>query len=106
MTITYNNLIGGVRGRLEAKVKSISPMPMSSSGLMKELRNDHLVERITEGGSPFMVKAEISKNSKTGRFNWSSSSKTNRKIQQGMVGQGSIITNKEQLIWLLLPKTE
>ena len=45
-------------GRLEAKVKSISPMPMSSSGLMKELRNDHLVERITEGGSPFMVKAE------------------------------------------------
>ena len=93
-------------GRLEAKVKSISPMPMSSSGLMKELRNDHLVERITEGGSPFMVKAEISKDSKTGRFNWSSSSKTDRKIQQGMVGQGSIITNKEQLIWLLLPKSE
>lgn len=93
-------------GRLEAKVKSISPMPMSSSGLMKELRNDHLVSRITEGGSPFMVKAEISKDLNTGRFKWSSSSKTNRKIQQGMVGQGSIITRKEKLIWLLLPKAE
>jgi hypothetical protein len=64
------------------------------------------VSRITEGGSPFMVKAEISKDLNTGRFKWSSSSKTNRKIQQGMVGQGSIITRKEKLIWLLLPKAE
>ena len=64
-----------------------------------------LVERITEGKSIYGEGRNID-DSKTGRFNWSSSSKTNRKIQQGMVGQGSIITNKEQLIWLLLPKSE
>ena len=35
-------------GKLVAEVTSVSPMPLSSSALMKELRNDQLVERITQ----------------------------------------------------------
>jgi HlyD family secretion protein len=91
-------------GKLMAKVKSVSPMPLSSSGLMKELRNDKLVERITEEGSPFMVKVEILRDEKTGEFQWSSSSTAKRELQVGMVGQGSIITDSEKLFWLLFPK--
>ena len=93
-------------GKLVGKVKSISPMPLSSSGLMKELRNDQLVARITESGSPFMVKVDILRDPDTGNFMWSSASKTERKLQVGMIGQGSVITREEKLFWLLLPQTE
>ena len=93
-------------GKLMAKVKDVSPMPLSSSGLMKELRNDQLVERITEVGSPFMVKVDITRDKKTGTLKWSSASDKKRELQVGMVGQGSIITRWEKLIWLLLPQTE
>ena len=93
-------------GKLVGEVKSISPMPLSSSGLMKELRNDQLVARITESGSPFMVKVEILRDAETGNFKWSSASKTERKLQVGMIGQGSVITREEKLFWLLLPQTE
>jgi HlyD family secretion protein len=93
-------------GKLLARVKSISPMPLSSSALMKELRNDQLVQRITEAGSPFMVKVDILRHQETGDFKWSSASTTKRELQVGMIGQGSIITRWERLIWLLLPQTE
>ena len=93
-------------GKLVGRVKSISPMPLSSSGLMKELKNDQLVGRITEAGSPFMVKVEILRDPETGDFKWSSASKSERKLQVGMIGQGSVITREEQLRWLLLPQTE
>ena len=91
-------------GKLLAEVKSVSPIPLSSSGLMKELRNDQLVERITEEGSPFMVKVDILRDKKTGKFQWSSDSNDSRELQVGMVGQGSIITEYRKLFWLLLPK--
>ena len=91
-------------GKLLAEVKSVSPIPLSSSGLMKELRNDQLVERITEEGSPFMVKVDILRDEKTGKFQWSSDSNDSRELQVGMVGQGSIITEYRKLFWLLLPK--
>jgi HlyD family secretion protein len=92
-------------GKLMAKVKDVSPMPLSSSGLMKELRNDQLVQRITEVGSPFMVKVDIVRDDQ-GEFKWSSQSDGERELQVGMVGQGSIITRWERLIWLLLPQTQ
>jgi HlyD family secretion protein len=92
-------------GKLMAKVKGISPMPLSSSGLMKVLRNDQLVQRITEAGSPFMVNVDIVRD-KQGKFKWSSKSDGERELQVGMVGQGSIITREERLIWLLLPQTK
>lgn len=92
-------------GKLMAKVKDVSPMPLSSSGLMKELRNDQLVQRITEVGSPFMVKVDIVRNEE-GEFKWSSQSDGERELQVGMVGEGSIITRWERLIWLLLPQTQ
>jgi HlyD family secretion protein len=91
-------------GKLMATVKDISPMPLSSSGLMKELRNDQLVERITEEGSPFMVKVEIVRDEKTGKSQWTSKFKPPPELQVGMVGQGSIITEYRELFWLLLPK--
>lgn len=93
-------------GKLLAKVTSVSPMPMSSSGLMEELKNDQLVNRITEAGSPFMVKVDILYDQKTGEFLWSSASNIERELQVGMIGEGSIITRYERLIWLLLPRTE
>ena len=93
-------------GKLLAEVTSISPMPLSSSGLMKELKNDQLVNRITESGSPFMVRVDILRNKDSGEFVWSSSSNAERELQVGMVGQGSIITRYERLVWLLLPQTE
>jgi HlyD family secretion protein len=92
-------------GKLVAEVKSVSPMPLSSSGLMKELRNDQLVERITQAGSPFMVKVDILRNP-DGSLLWSSASSTERKLQVGMVGEGSVITRYERLAWLMLPQTE
>jgi HlyD family secretion protein len=93
-------------GKLVAEVTSVSPMPLSSSALMKELRNDQLVNRITEVGSPFMVKVDILKDPVSGNLVWSSASDAKRELQVGMVGQGSIITRYERLVWLLLPQTE
>jgi HlyD family secretion protein len=93
-------------GKLVAEVIGVSPLPMSSSGLMKELRNDQLVARITQAGSPFMVNVDILRDDKTGDFLWSSASASKRRLQVGMVGEGSIITRYERLIWLLLPQTE
>ena len=93
-------------GKLVAEVTDISPMPLSSSGLMKELRNDQLVARLTQEGSPFMVNVEILRDEVTGDFLWSSATKQKRQLQVGMVGKGSIITRYERLAWLLLPQTE
>ena len=73
---------------------------------MKELRNDQLVERITQEGSPFMVRVNILRDENTGNFLWSSASDAKRELQVGMVGKGSIITRYERLVWLLLPQTE
>jgi hypothetical protein len=53
-----------------------------------------------------MVKVEILRDPETGDFKWSSASKSERKLQVGMIGQGSVITREEQLRWLLLPQTE
>lgn len=91
-------------GKLVGEVENISPMPLSSSGLMKELKNDQLVARLTEAGSPFMAKVRIMRDKK-GDFLWSSASSKERLVQEGMVGEGSIISRYEKLIWLLLPKT-
>jgi hypothetical protein len=93
-------------GKLVAEVTSVSPMPLSSSALMKELRNDQLVNRITQAGSPFMVKVDILRDPISGNFVWSSASDAKRELQVGMVGEGSIITRYERLVWLLLPQTE
>ena len=93
-------------GKLVAEVTDISPMPLSSPGLMKELRNDQLVARLTQEGSPFMVNVEILRDEVTGDFLWSSATKQKRQLQVGMVGKGSIITRYERLAWLLLPQTE
>ena len=93
-------------GKLVAEVVSVSPMPMSSSGLMKELRNDQLVNQITQNGSPFMVKVDILRDEVTGEFVWSSASNSKRELQVGMLGEGSIITRYERLAWLLFPQTE
>ena len=45
-------------------------------------------------------------NDDQGEFKWSSQSDGERELQVGMVGQGSIITRWERLIWLLLPQTQ
>ena len=44
-------------------------------GLMKELRNDQLVARITQEGSPFMVNVDILRDDSTGEFLSSASAK-------------------------------
>jgi len=93
-------------GKLVAEVSGVSPMPMSSSGLMKELRNDQLVSQVAQAGSPFMVNVDILRDADTGDFLWSSASAKKRRLQGGMVGEGSSITRYERLIWLLLPQTE
>ena len=53
-----------------------------------------------------MVKVDILRDPNTGNFMWSSASKTERKLQVGMIGQGSVISREEKLFWLLLPQTE
>ena len=53
-----------------------------------------------------MVKVDILRNKDSGEFVWSSSSNAKRELQVGMVGQGSVITRYERLVWLLLPQTE
>ena len=74
-------------GKLVGEVENISPMPLSSSGLMKELKNDQLGARLTEAGSPFMSKDRLMREKK-GDFLWSSATSKERLVRREWWGRG------------------
>lgn len=94
-----------MHGLVLGEVESASPLPLSSSALLHELRNDQLVKSITEQGSPFMVRVRLLRTKAGDDFKWSSVSEFARPLQRGMMAQGGIIVRRERLIDLLLPRT-
>ncbi len=94
-----------MHGLVLGEVESASPLPLSSSALLHELRNDQLVKSITEQGSPFMVRVKLLRTESGDDFKWSSASEIGRPLQRGMMAQGGIVVRRERLIDLLLPRT-
>lgn len=94
-----------MHGLVLGEVESASPLPMSSSALLRELRNDQLVKSITEQGSPFLVRVKLLRTESGDDFRWSSTSEFARPLQRGMMAQGGIVVRRERLIDLLLPRT-
>ncbi|GAB5558888.1 MAG: HlyD family efflux transporter periplasmic adaptor subunit [Synoicihabitans sp.] len=92
-------------GKLLGEVEAVSPLPVSTSGLMRELRNDRLVQTISEQGSPILVRVRLKTNPETGQFMWSSNSPVERALQPGMAATGGVVIRKERIIDLLLPET-
>ena len=92
-------------GKLLGEVEAVSPLPVSTSGLMRELRNDRLVQTISEQGSPILVRVRLHTDPTTGRFVWSSDSPVDRALQPGMATTGGVVIRQERIIDLLLPET-
>ena len=92
-------------GTLQGTVAELSPLPLSTTALMRELRNDQLVQTISEGGSPFLVRVELRRQSDaSGAYLWSSPSDRPRELFAGMTLEGSVVTSKTRLLNLFLPK--
>jgi hypothetical protein len=72
---------------------------------MRELRNDQLVQTISEEGSPFLVRVELIRQPDApDGYLWSSPSDSPRELFVGMTLRGSVITSKTRLLNLFLPK--
>jgi len=92
-------------GTLQGTVAELSPLPLSTTALMRELRNDQLVQTISEEGSPFLVRVELIRQPDApDGYLWSSPSDSPRELFVGMTLRGSVITSKTRLLNLFLPK--
>lgn len=91
-------------GFMRGKVISVSEYPASNSLMMELLDNESLVNALSEGGAPFLVRVELIKDSLTySGFKWSTKSGPNVKIGIGTVCTGSIVTQEIAPISLVIP---
>lgn len=91
-------------GFMLGDVTYVSDFPATMQGMVRVLKNEQLVQKLSGGGAPFEVYADlrIDPNTESG-FKWSSSEGPPLAIQTGTVCIGSITVDVRRPIELILP---
>ncbi len=91
-------------GFILAKVSYVSSFPSSSQGMLQTLRNADLVETLSSGGAPIMVKAWMEHTLDTpSGFRWSSGQGPDMSIHSGTMCDVSVVVSEQPPITLVIP---
>lgn len=91
-------------GFMYGQVLNVSEYPASNSMMMELLDNESLVNALSEGGAPFLVRVELIKDSLTySGYKWSTPKGPQVRIGIGTVCTGSIVTEEIAPISLVIP---
>jgi len=92
-------------GFIEGEVVWVSEFPATSAGMIRQLSNEALVNRLMEEGPPIQVNVALRRDPSTpSGFAWSSSTGPDLQISSGTLAEASIIVREERPIHLVIPK--
>lgn len=91
-------------GFILGDVTYVSSFPASSDGMQRVLRNRDLVNTLSEGGAPIMVKAELQLDPDTpSGYRWSSGKGPDLKIYSGTLCDVNVVVKEQPPITLVIP---
>lgn len=92
-------------GFIEGEVVWVSEFPATAAGMIRQVSNQALVDRLMEEGPPIQVNVALQRNPATpSGFAWSSSTGPDLQISSGTLTEASIIVREERPIHLVIPK--
>ena len=102
---------GGVRpeetGYFLGEVRSVSPAPLSGSGLDRYLKNEVLVQQFTSQGGAYLVTVDVARDSTTknifNTFKWTSREGPPLSFGSGTLVTGKIIVDQTPPVALIMP---
>lgn len=91
-------------GFMFAKVTNVSEFPSTYQGMMRVLENQQLVQKLSAGGTPICVRADLVRDpSTTSGYRWSSSKGPPVLITSGTACTASITIRKQRPVSLVIP---
>ncbi len=92
-------------GVLKGKVTSVSELPVSSESMMRTLKNDLLVHKLSGDESPFEVLIELEPDTgDPSGYAWSADTDEARMLRDGMQCDARLIVRTKKLYELFLPQ--
>jgi HlyD family secretion protein len=91
-------------GYIRGRVISVAPLPATSAGMRRVLRNDQLVEQLRVGGAPIEVRVALVRDptTRTG-FAWSASKGPAGEVSVGTLAEGRVVVDHIPVIAWLMP---
>lgn len=91
-------------GYVKGWVTSVSEYPATSTGMMRLLQNEQLVQSLLKGGTVFEVRADLVRDPQTpSGFAWTSSQGPHQSIQSGSLGSALITVHRQRPLALVIP---
>lgn len=91
-------------GFIAGRVLSVAEMPATQEGMQRTLKNEKLVQTLSQSGAPFevIVALDTDPSNQTG-FRWSSSHGPSESLSAGSLCAAEVVTRKETVFKLLVP---
>ena len=91
-------------GYILGRVISVAPLPATTAGMRRVLRNDQLVEQLRVGGAPIEVRVALIRDpaTRTG-FAWSASKGPASDVSVGTLAEGRVAVDYIPVIAWLIP---
>ncbi|XPV77615.1 MAG: NHLP bacteriocin system secretion protein [Desulfovibrio sp.] len=90
-------------GFVRGVVEQVSSYPSSRKGMLRLLDNEQLVDQLSSGGAPIMVKIKVLKAGTVGGLDWSSGEGPPFVIKSGTLCTTSVVVEKVSPLNLLFP---
>jgi HlyD family secretion protein len=91
-------------GSILGLVTSVGGFPATQQGMMRILRNERLVQQLSQGGAPIEIFVSPIPSSETfSGFQWTSGNGPDQIIRSGTMATGSIIVSEQAPITLVIP---
>ena len=91
-------------GLMLALVTYVSDYPSTMQSMMKSLKNEALVQSLSAGGAPIMVRADLIPAPKNpSGYKWSSSEGPKIKLQTGTLCSANVTVSTQKPISLVIP---
>ena len=95
-----------VYGHIPGRVLTVAPLPATTEGMRRVLRNDTLVQQLMAGGAPIEVRVALERDrGLPSGYRWSASKGPRRAISAGTMLTGEVVIDRKRMIALLVPQT-
>lgn len=92
-------------GFILGKVLSVADFPSSRQGMLSQLANQELVDKLMAQGPPIQVDIQLERDDSTpSGFKWSSKTGPDLDITSGTLASGSVVVRQDRPIDLVIPK--